>query len=235
MIRAVCLLLVVTAGCARPAPVEPTSLEKLKVSEPAVIVPTSETTESFESAADLGGRAVERAVAPDTPALAPIERFTVAPRPRTRSASIIDPDTTPKVKHIPTPLLPTGTLTVVRLAPPMERVPPDLGAGAAAVPAKPKLPVAAPQTKRSRDVNLPPPLPTLGRPVGDRVGFEDPTTELGNAVITNPPLKAPLAQAPFLKVGLPDPFELGAQIRHSIPRAVEPGLTPALVNPRRVK
>ena len=123
----------------------------------------------------------------------------------------------------------------MRPAPPVERVPLDLGAVPSAVPAKPKLPVALVATKRSRDVNLPPPLPTLGRPVRDRVGFEDPTTDFGNAVITRPPVKAPFAPAPFLKLGIPNPFELGEQIKPTISPADEPGLTPVPVNPRRVK
>ena len=84
-------------------------------------------------------------------------------------------------------------------------------------------------------MNLPPPLPTLGSGVADRVGYEDPTTEFGNAVITGPPVKPPFAPAPFLKVGVPDPFELGDQIRPRISPAAEPGLTPVTVNPRRVK
>jgi hypothetical protein len=121
------------------------------------------------------------------------------------------------------------------LDPPAERVPPDLGAGAGSIPAKQKLPVAAQPTKRSRDVNLPPPLPSLGRQVADRVGFEDPTTDFGNAVVTGPRVRAPFSAAPFLKVGVPDPFELAEQIKPSIPHAAEPGLKPVIVNPRRVK
>jgi hypothetical protein len=117
----------------------------------------------------------------------------------------------------------------------VERVPTNLGAGAGQVPEKSKLPVKATPTKLSRDVNLPPPLPTLGRALRDRVGYEDPTTEFGNAVITGPPVKPPFAPAPFLKVGVPDPFELGDQIRPRISPAAEPGLTPVTVNPRRVK
>jgi hypothetical protein len=124
-------------------------------------------------------------------------------------------------------------LSAVRLAVPATQASTDAAAGA--VPQEPKLPVKAAPTKRSRDVNLLPPLPTLGRALRDRVGFEDPTTEYSNAVITGPSVKPPFAPAPFVKVGVPDPFELGDQLRPTIESAVEPGLTPVTVSPRRVK
>jgi hypothetical protein len=41
--------------------------------------------------------------------------------------------------------------------------------------------------------------------------------------------------APFLKVTVPDPFELGEQIRPAIPSAAEPAPMPVSVNPRRLK
>jgi hypothetical protein len=96
-------------------------------------------------------------------------------------------------------------------------------------------PKTSPPIKRSRDVNLPPPLPSLGRQVVDRVGFEDPTTEFGNAVVTGPRVRATFSPVPFFKVGVPDPFELAEQINPMIPHTAEPGLTPVIVNPRRVK
>jgi len=114
-------------------------------------------------------------------------------------------------------------------------VPGDLGRGASAVPAKPALPIAKVVTERARDVNLPPALPTLGRSVIERMSLDDPTSELGNAAIVAPVVRVPLAPAGFLKVGIPDPFELGEQVKPKIAPDAEPGLTPVPVNPRRVK
>ena len=84
-------------------------------------------------------------------------------------------------------------------------------------------------------MNLPPALPKLGRPLNERVSLDDPTAELGNAAIANPVVKVPLTPAAFLKVGIPDPFELGDQVKPKVAPADEPGLTPVPVNPRRVK
>jgi len=227
MMRVLCLVLLLHAGCARRAAVDAQpSVEPRETPSPGA--------ESQAAPEDLGDLAVERAAAPDTPALPPIEQFVAAPRPRTLSAWLVDPESTQRLKLVPSPFFATRPI-VARPAPPAEGVPSDLGAGAQGVPAKPKLPVAAAATKRSRDVNVPPPLPHLGRSVSDRVGFDDPTADFGTAVITNPPLKTPFAPAPFLKVTVPDPFALGEQIRPSIPPGAEPGLTPVPVNPRRPK
>jgi hypothetical protein len=91
------------------------------------------------------------------------------------------------------------------------------------------------QTNRSRDVNVPPPLPAMVRQVVDRAGFEDPTTDFANALVTGPRVRLPFSPAPFLRVGVPNPFELAEQIKPVIPRTAEPGLTPVIVHPRRVK
>ena len=174
------------------------------------------------------------AVAPDTPALTPAERFGTAPKPRTPPVRVTNPEVVAKVKYTLPPILPTK-LAIVKLAQPPERVPPDLGNGATAVPAKPTLPVGAGITERSRDVNLPPAMPTLGRPVPDRVSLDDPTSELGNAAVVNPVVKVPFTPAVFLKSVLPDPFEFGEQVKPKVPPTAEPGLSPVPVNPQRVK
>jgi hypothetical protein len=173
-------------------------------------------------------------VAPDTPALPPIKRFGEAPTSRTLPVRVLNPDAAAKPKSLPPPILPARSVGV-RFAPPVERVPPDLGRGAGAVPARPTLPIAKIVTERSRDVNLPPALPTLGRAVADRVSLDDPTSELANAAIAEPVVKVPLAPAAFLKVGIPDPFEFGEQVKAKIAPSAEPGLTPVPVNPRRMK
>ncbi|MBA4065536.1 MAG: hypothetical protein C0501_17835 [Isosphaera sp.] len=188
----------------------------------------------FEYPADLGGRAVARVVAPGLPPLPPAERFGAAPRLRTPPARLLDPDPVSKVRYVPPPLT-VPTAVAVRPAAPRERVPADLGAGAADVPARPTFPVAAGVTERARDVNLPPPLPTLGRPPADRVPFDDPTAEAAHAAVTGPAVRVPPPRAGFLRVAVPDPFELGGQVRPRVPPAAEPGLVPVVVDPRRVK
>jgi hypothetical protein len=109
-----------------------------------------------------------------------------------------------------------------------------LAIGTIAAPQPPQ-PPKKPITERSRDVNLPPPLPPQGRPQPSRVSFDDPTAELGHAAITGPAIKVALAPAPFLRAVIPDPFEFGVQVRPNIPRALEPAPAPVPVDPKRPK
>jgi hypothetical protein len=125
--------------------------------------------------------------------------------------------------------------SAIAIAPPKEHVPFDLGRGADTLPGKPGLPIAATVTERARDVNLPPAMPTLGRPLSERVSLDDPTSEFGNAAIVAPGVNVPLKSAEFVKVALPDPFELGEQVKPKLLPAAEPGINPAPVNPQRVK
>jgi hypothetical protein len=233
---------VAVAGCSRQEPAdEPPPPPAAVVVAPAEPDPprpapppqAPKAPPAFEYPDDLGGRAVAKAVAPDTPAVPPVERFGEAPRPHALPARVSDPPADAPARYVPPPLVP-GKPAPVTLARPPERVPADLG-GPAAVPAPPALPVKPGVTERSRDVNLPPPLPVLGRQYIERVSLDDPTAEAGHAAITEPPVKVPVAPAPFVRVAVPNPFELGEQIRPNVPRASEPGLSPVVVDPRRVK
>jgi len=139
-----------------------------------------------------------------------------------------------KSDHLPPPILTVRPISV-SISPPQEKVPFDLGSGAGMVPAKPGLPIAAAITERARDVNLPPSMPILGRPVNERVSLDDPTSESANAAIVIPGVNVPLKSAEFVKVALPDPFELGEQVKPKVPPAAEPGLNAAPIDPQRVK
>jgi len=225
-------------GCAQPAQSEPPqAVAAVAVDpKPAGVYPNYSDGPAAASPypLDIGGRAVERAVAPDTPALTPAERFGATPAPRTPPARVVNPESVSRVRYALPPVLPANVVSLKPAQPP-ERVPPDLGSGAGAVPAKPTLPIAAGITERARDVNLPPAMPALGRPLAERVSLDDPTADFGHAAVVAPAVKVPLAPAAFLKVAVPDPFELGEQVRPKVPPAAEPGLAPVPVNPQRVK
>jgi hypothetical protein len=195
---------------------------------------TEEPARGFEYPTDLTGKAIVKAVAPETPALTPSERFGAAPKPRTVPAKIANPESVVKANYMPPPILPKNS-SIVAISPPREQVPVDLGRGADTIPAKPTLPIAAAITDRARDVNLPPAMSILGRPLNERVSLDDPTSEFANAAIVAPGVKVPLASADFVKVALPDPFELADQVKPKVPAAAEPGLKPDVVNPQRVK
>src|SRR5262249_44192534 len=162
------------------------------------------------------------------------ERFGLAPKGRTPPARLVDPEPVTTTAYAPTPLTLPRAVGLKPVAP-VDRVPIDLGIGAEAVPARPALPEAPGVTQKAPDVNQPPALPPLGRPVPDRAALDDPTAETGNAAIVSrsvPPVPAP---AGFGKLGLPDPFELGDQVKPRVPPAAEPGAAPVPVNPERVK
>ena len=194
----------------------------------------AQTASGNEYRPDLAERVVEQAVAPDTPALPPIREKSRIERSLSVATEAFNANTTARPTFHLSPVLPKQ-LDVMRPMPPVERVPVDLGRGTHFVPARPTLPIKAVVTKRARDVSLPPPLPILGRPAADRVSLEDPTTELANAAIVEPRVKTSFAPAAFLKVGIPDPFELSEQIKSASSPSSEPGWTLVPVNPRRVK
>jgi hypothetical protein len=166
--------------------------------------------------------------------LTPTEKFGAVPKPRTIPAKISNPEMLAKADYT-LPQIPTVKPATMSISSPQEKVPFDLGRGANMVPAKPSLPIAAGISERARDVNLPPSMPTLGRPYNERVSLDDPTSEFANAAIVAPDVNVPLKSAEFVKVGLPDPFELGEQVKPKVSPASEPGLNPVPVNPQRVK
>jgi hypothetical protein len=188
----------------------------------------------FAFPADLGGRALPRVVAPDVSRPLPADRPATAPRPRAIPAKVLNPEPVARVNFNLPPLLP-AKFAASRPADPPEKLPVTFGSGTHDLPAKPALPVAPVSTPRARDANLPPPAPVLGRPASDRVPFDDPTAELGNAAVAGHSVKTALAPSEFRKMDVPDPFELGAQVKPKVPMAAEPSPAPVVVNPPRVK
>lgn len=202
--------------------------------QPAAPVQPPSPPPAFAFTPDLTGQALPRVVAPQIPVKLPGERFGGEPKPRATPAKFLNPETTARDNYALPPILPAKPVAANPAAPP-EKVPLNLGARTGDIPAKPVLPVAAVVTPRARDVNLPPPAPVLGRPLNDRVPLDDPTAEAGNAVVVAGAAKVPLTTSGFLKVAVPDPFELGAQVKPNVPAAAEPAVAPVAVNPQRVK
>lgn len=243
------VLAVGLAGCAQQQPEEP------KGEAPAVALapqiadavggeakpqpapkaePPAPPPPTFPFPADQGGKALARVVTPDVARPLPAERFKAAPKPRAVPAKVLEPDATAPAHYALPPVLPPKPAPS-KPASPAEKVPLELGARADGPPAKPVLPVAAVVTERARDVNLPPAAPVLGRPLNDRVSLDDPTGDLGNAVVVSGAAKVTAPTNGFVKVSVPDPFELGEQVRPKVPVTAEPVAAPVTVNPQRVK
>lgn len=188
---------------------------------------------TFAFPPDLAGKALPRVVAPDVSKPLP-DKGAAQPKPRAIPDKVLDPDSTGRTNYFPAPLLPPKSATG-KPTNPVEKVPVTFGAGADGVPAKPVLPVAAVETPRARDVNVPPPAPVLGRPATDRVPFDDPTGDIANAAVVAQVVKTSLAVSGFLKVTVPDPFEFAEQVKPKVPQSAEPSVAPITVNPQRVK
>jgi hypothetical protein len=242
--------LISAAGCNResPAPAaavaaaEPTPAATappvaLPVAPAVAPVPVAVQTQPppppvFPFPNDLSGKELPKVVAPRAPAPLPVEKFGKSPTVRTPPDRVVSPDPLGKLVYTPTPVLPKRPAGFQPYAP-AERVPFDLGIGAADVPARPTFAVAKSEPVIAKDVTIPPPLATLGKQVPDRASLEDPSAEPAGAVIVNRSVNPALGRADFFRTVLPDPFELAAQVKPVVPPAADPGLTPVTVNPMR--
>lgn len=202
---------------------------------PVAIQPKKEEPPpTFPFPNDSAGKLLPKVVTPPMPPSPAAEKFGAAPKPRTAPARLLDPDSLPKLIHTAAPLPGGKPVVAVPTAPP-ERVPFDLGIGSGAAPSRVVFAEAPGNKEKARDVKLPPDLAPLGRQQPDRAGLDDPTAEPGNAAIANKSPTPVLGQSPFLKVGLPDPFELAEQVKPKVAPAAEPSTAPVVITPQRVK
>jgi hypothetical protein len=243
-------LFVLVLGCSQqqpdagaPAPIDVSKVQLVPgapvaaLPQPPVPQPPPKPPEpppEFKFAPDLGGKAVARAVAPNLAKPLALDRAPAAPKPRAVPERVLNPEANERTAFVPPPLMPPKP-PATKPANPAERVPFDLGIGADAPPAKPVLPTVAIETPRARDANLPPPAPTLGRQFTERASLEDPTSETGNAAAVSNTVPVALALSPFLKLGIPDPFELLEQVKPKVPPTAEPSALPVPVNHPRTK
>jgi len=219
---------------------QPEELPPKKREAPVVAVqpkkeePPAPPPPTFPFPNDSAGKLLPKVVTPPMPPAPAGEKFGVTPKPRTTPGKLIEPDGLQRVIHFAPPLL-TGKTSSAAPTAPAERVPFDLGAGSGAVPARPAFPEAPGIAVKARDVKLPPDLAPLGRQLPDRASLDDPTSDAANGLIANKSPTPVLGQSGFLKVTLPDPFELGEQVKPKVPPAAEPNPAPVVVNPQRPK
>jgi len=249
MMRFLWVPLFLLASCSQPTPPAPeVRVAAAEPTQPEVKPPAPEVKPApeppppkkeeppaaFPFPDDAAGKALPAVVAPRQPAPPAVEKFGQSQAARRVPSKLIEPSALPKARYAPTPLLASRPASAA-IAAPTERIPLDLGFGASAVPAKPILPESPGITLKARDVNLPPDLSPLGRQLPDRASLDDPTAEPGNAAIVGRSPTFILGVAAFLKVALPDPFELADQVKGLIPASSEPSAAPIPVNPQRIK
>jgi hypothetical protein len=97
-------------------------------------------------------------------------------------------------------------------------------------PEAPRLTAGEPVREPSVDVNRPLPLPVLGQETPDRAPVDDPTAEASLAAALAAPLPQRTTPAPFLRLGVPDPFENRRTVR--LPAPAEEPAVPVSASPR---
>jgi hypothetical protein len=90
------------------------------------------------------------------------------------------------------------------------------------LPQRENLPAGGRVRLPSPDVNAPAPLPILAQPVTDRAPLDDPTgaSSTQAALAAVPPVRS--EPAPFVRLPLPDPFELQHTVRLRLPLPEDP-------------
>lgn len=104
---------------------------------------------------------------------------------------------------------------------------------AAEVPQRPRLPAGPLARQDGLDPLTPPPLPTLGNYVTDRVSVGEPSLDASVALTRTPQMPARTAEVPFTPWNLPDPFEHAAVVRLRQPWTESPDLPLFPVAPTR--
>jgi len=209
------------------------TVQKLDTTATANTKPNQPTVPPLPYPTDLGGQAVSNALAPVPSTPAPLFMPQVSPKPRVSGVERGElplPKVAPKI--VP---LPSGKASNSKPSPPAERVNPDLGEGVMIDPRQYKLTTSPVQF---RPVPQAPKLgaddlPVLSRRVDDRASLEDPTSELSTTRIVNTPVPKPMIQVGFLKLTIPDPFELLEQLRGSLGTTQEFAEKPVIVAPSK--
>jgi hypothetical protein len=199
----------------QPAPPAPAA------SQPAVENP-------FHFPDDAGGRQVARALSPPAPPAPPLPG-PAAPKPRTSS---LDRGELPLPAVVPgLPKAPPVRSKSPRPSPPPESYTAEpartvSGDATLARMTSPPL-VRGPASPVPSAADLPP----LARPAADRASLDDPTAGIATARAVLTALPLPSIHAPFLRLGIPDPFEFATQLRGKIGLEGELGTSPVNVPP----
>lgn len=158
--------------------------------------------------------------------------FTSEPKPRVGPRWLEQPDIVPIRAEVLAPTLPTSYGKPPAPRPLPERPPLSYYHVAAEVPQAPRLPAGSLAKEPGLDVRTPPPLPTFGTYVADRVSVADPSLEISVAQTRTPQQPARTAEVPFTPWNLPDPFENAevVRLRQAWPESAEP---PAFQSPTR--
>jgi hypothetical protein len=187
------------------------------------------SAEGFRFPDDEGGELLGKLLTP--PLKAGPRDDQAGPRRFTRSPAVEAPRLPlPPTRLEPTRLPAEKASGLTRPAPLAEGTPLVSYSGTPEPPQPPRLAVGELVRAPSPDVNRPVPLPLLGQETPDRAPLDDPTAEASLAAALAAPLPQRTAPAPFLRLGVPDPFENRRTVR--LPAPAEEQAAPVSASPR---
>lgn len=192
--------------------------------------PTPTGTTPFQLPDDDGGKKVAAVLLPTMPPI-PDVSGTAGPKPRSSAVERGDVPWPAVVATVPT--LPQPKATGAKPTPPPERVPAELGQSVALDPGQVRLP----DPPRIRGTPAPPlsavDVPILATPLPSRASVNDPTAELSAARVVMTQMPLPFSPGWFVRFGIPDPFEIAAQVRGKTGAPGELGTAPVIVSPAK--
>ncbi len=192
---------------ADPPPTKPTP-DPTRPADPPVTLP-----------ADLGGQAVEKALAkPDALQVDPPTAKPKAYSSRLDRGEVPLP-TPPLRPFAPSPpVIASAKPTPPRERPLLDRTPPELPQGKLAD--RPLAKAPSPPNPGAADV------PGRSPQQPDRVSLDDPTADLTAGRVIQTPLPLATAELPFLRLTIPDPFEFIEHLKGKLGRDGELGTKP---------
>lgn len=217
-------------GCGGSQPAEPTTVAPVLITPPVtddLRPPPADTDKTTKPAdpppslpSDMGGKAVAKALRtpPPLPADAPAVK---QPKPY---SSAVDRGEFPLPSVPPRAFTPTDPkASATKPSPPAERNQPN--DTTAALPEgkatdRPLLKVPSPPNPGAADV------PLNAWRQNDRASLDDPTTDLAAMRVIVTPLPLATGVLPFVRVSIPDPFELAEQLKGKLGKETELGTGP---------
>ena len=219
-------------GCTESTPPQPAPA----VVAPVAVLPVPTTAPAQPVVAkiphvvmpsDLGGKAVSQTLVPSVdPEKLPI---TAAPKPRESELDSGEIPQKPVTITLPVSGMPQAK--PVRISPPKEKAPSDLGSRPTTMkiqtPYRPL--VKAPNVVNPGAADVGP----LVRVVPDKASTDDPTADVLSAQVIETKFSVPTEPLPFVRFTIPDPFEYGGQLKGKLPRETEFATVPSWVNPEK--
>ncbi len=229
-------LTVAVLGCARQAVPNP-SVNEAAAPSPSVkeaappagksaggaALPAPSAGQRFTFPPDKGGELLAALLRPPEPVAASPTDAPTGPRPQPVPNTLADPNPSLAVNRSEL-MRPPLALEALKVQPRPLPDDPPLSAYRRdpRPPQQQQLPASAGVRLPSPDVNEPVALPALAQPQVDRAPLDDPTGEasLKAALAAVPPVRD--NRTPFLRLNLPDPFELSQTVRLASPPAEDP-------------